>query len=116
MKIVFALILAFALKGCELAPAAQIDFNRLADSIRIEEGKNPHWFYGIHHASQNHLSEAKARNRCVALCEREYALWEQRGRKGSYFRSLSRVYCPLNAESWRKNVEQLYKQKRKGEK
>jgi hypothetical protein len=89
-----------------------VDVNRLASAIRAEEGANPRWLYGVHHKSQKPLGEAEARNRCIATCQRVWRVWDNAGRKNSYWKALSKVYCPLNAKSWEKNVKSIYEHKK----
>ena len=85
-----------------------MDFERLASSIRVEEGANPRWLYGVHHASQKPLGETEARNRCIVNCKRVWRVWDAAGRPETYLIALSRVYCPKNAQSWHNNVKSIY--------
>ena len=90
-----------------------MDFDRLADAVRVEEGANPRWLYGVHHASQRPLGESEARNRCIVTCKRVWRVWDAAGRTNSYYRALSEVYCPLNSKSWERNVKSIYEHKKK---
>jgi hypothetical protein len=90
-----------------------MDFDRLASSIRVEEGNNPNWLYGVHHASQKPLGESEARNRCIVTCKRVWRVWDAAGRQNDYFKALSQVYCPVNAKSWERNVKYLYEHNKK---
>lgn len=101
--------------GCILAmsqvsKAASYDFERLADAIKIEEGNNPNWLYGVHHSSPEPLSEPEARRRCVKTCKRVYAQWECGNKKKDFVTYLGLLYCPLNAANWSKNVSRIFEQ------
>ena len=109
------ILLAFSLRGCTLCPTAeqgakyaQVNFERLADSIRVEEGNNPRWLYGVHHASRKPLGEPEARKRCLSICKRNHVLWASGDAKTGFVAFLATHYCPANAKSWQKNVEWLY--------
>ena len=79
--------------------------DQLANAIRIEEGNNPHWLYGIHHKGSAPLTEAEARKRClqtIAHAQRDF-------RQGDFISFLSARYCPANSNSWSRNIKLLIK-------
>ena len=91
--------------GSNPATPTTINEQRLADAIRIEEGNNPHWLYGIHHKGTIPLTEPEARGRCINTikhAEREFS------GSGNFIEFLSLRYCPANNKSWAHNVSKLY--------
>lgn len=88
------------------APA--LDEQRLATAIRHAEGDNPRWLYGIHHRSTMALGESEARKRCIATIEHAQARWRSAANGTPYLEWLARAYCPLNAQTWLKNVTWFY--------
>ena len=105
IHLILLLFLCYSVQG--------MDFDRLASAIRVEEGANPRWLYGVHHKSHKPLGEAEARNRCIATCKSVWRVWDNAGRKNSYFTELGRSYCPVNSASWSKNVKWIYENKKK---
>ena len=98
-----AIILALCLAPT-IGHVAPIDENRLLAAIRVEEGCNPHFWYGIHHAGSQPLPESEARRRClntIRHAERDF-------RGGDFITFLSHRYCPANQQSWNANVHRLY--------
>lgn len=85
--------------------AAPIDFEHLADCIKVHENsvKYP---YGCEHRVNGVLQgypETIARAKCISLCKREYLKWDG---QGDYFQFLNKVYA---ADShWWVDVEKLY--------
>ena len=103
--ILAAIIFIALLSGCEPCMAAQIDEQKLADAIRIEEGNNPHYFYGVHHKGTTPLTEPESRRRCIETirhAERDFS------GSGNFITFLSLRYCPVNHQSWAYNVRKLY--------
>jgi hypothetical protein len=100
-----AAALLLTLSGCEPAYAGIINEQKLADAIRIEEGNNPHYFYGVHHKGTTPLTEPEARRRCINTirsAERDFS------GSGNFITFLSLRYCPANHQSWASNVSKLY--------
>ena len=97
-KKIFGRPLAAVLIACACFSSQAYTADQLADSIRIEEGNNPHWLYGIHHQGKNPLSEVEARRRCLETI-RHYRTLEE----------LSAHYCPANRVSWLRNVRSILK-------
>ena len=103
MKYLLLLLLLLAMP-CR----AQVDFERLADAVRVAEGNNPRWLYGIHHKHPKPLGEAEARGRCIVTLRHAERDWRLSGSKLAYLDYLSRRYCPKNHVSWHRNVKKLY--------
>ena len=72
--------------------------DQIANAIRIEEGSNPRWLYGIHHKGSQPLSDTIARQRCLATIRHHKDL-----------ATLAKVYCPYNSASWLRNVQSILK-------
>lgn len=85
--------------------AAEIEPERLADAIRVEEGNNPSWLYGIHHHGSYPLTEKEARKRCLQTISHARKDWNG---QGDFIVFLSRRYCPVNWKSWSTNVKVIY--------
>ena len=98
-----ALIIAICATTCHAMNAG-----RLADAIRIEEGNNPRWLYGIHHKGSAPLSEPEARKRCLATIAHAQRDWSGRG---DFIAFLASRYCPVNHISWANNVRRIYASK-----
>jgi hypothetical protein len=94
--------------------ASALDEQRLATAIRHAEGDNPRWLYGIHHRSTIALGESEARARCLETIEANKARWQRAANKLPYLEWLSRAYCPLNSQTWLKNVRWFYNHPTKG--
>jgi hypothetical protein len=99
-----AIALAIFLSSCHPVPA-QVNPERLADAIRIEEGSNPSWLYGIHHHGSYPLKEPEARKRCLQTISHARKDWNG---QGDFVVFLSRRYCPVNWKSWSTNVKRIY--------
>jgi hypothetical protein len=85
--------------------AAHIYFEALADSIRIAEGNNPRWLYGVHHPDQSApLTETEARHRCLNTIRHAWRDWN---RQGSFINFLAGRYCPGNRLNWSNNVSAI---------
>lgn len=100
------LLLAIFLRGCELCPAAQPDFNAYADAIRKSEAV---WTYGIKGVRVR--NEAEARRVCINTVKHAYRDWDG---SGAFVDALASRYCPASADpvgnrNWRRNVQWFLK-------
>lgn len=87
-----------------------IDYEKLADAIRIHENSK-HFPYGIEvHVSGklSGLEPAKARQVCIGICRRSYQSWNG---QGDFFQTLNQVYA--KDKLWHLDVEKIYNQKTK---
>lgn len=89
--------------------AQQIDYNKICSSIKIAEGSNPHWWYGIHHKGSQALSESESRHRCLTTLTNCHTKWIASGMTNSYIDFTSRIYCGTNHVVWAKNVSSIMK-------
>jgi hypothetical protein len=83
-------------------------FDRLADAIKVAEGCNPHYWYGVHHAGQTPLAEPEARRRCLHILRRE---WLRCPAHTDFIHFLAPTYCGGDWKQWERNVREImYKQ------
>ena len=105
------LVIVLSLRGCELCPAAQTpDFERIADAIKIAEGSNPHWWYGVHHKGKTPLAEPEARRRCINTLR---GLWNHCPDGQDFISFVAPVYCGGDERRWERNVKAIIKQQNK---
>jgi len=101
------LLIATILFAAIHVTAAPIDFEHLADCIKVHENslKYP---YGCEYRVNGVIHgwpDAIARQKCIALCKKEYAKWDG---SGDYFQFLNKVYA--KDSRWFLDVEKLYNQ------
>jgi hypothetical protein len=81
----------------------------LLDAIKVAEGQNPRWWYGIHHPdTPRPLCEPEARHRCLNTIRHAERDWNH---TGDFVDFLSLRYCPVNHKQWSVNVHKLLKNK-----
>jgi len=87
-----------------------INYERLADAIRIHENSRK-FEYGCEHRVSGKLigyPESTARAICIKLCRNTYSHWDG---KGDYFQSLNKIYAADT--NWWRDVENKYNKQTK---
>jgi hypothetical protein len=88
------------------APAGSISDGRIADAIRLAEGKTAGAYrYGIRSAR----SEVDGRRRCLATIRANRIRWTTAGARGEFIDFLADRYCPPSVDpvgnrNWKRNV------------
>lgn len=101
-----------ALAFCILAGSihAQLSSNQvqiICRCIYLAEGADKAtWLYGI--KSVHYKDAADARRICINSIRNDYQRWVDSGQHEGYFSFMSKIYCPLDAEIWARNVEIIY--------
>ena len=99
------IIIAIMFLACSASAKQQINFERLADVIKIHENsiKFP---YGCHRKINGKFvgyPEPIARQKCINLCKKVYSNLDG---TGNYFQRLNKIYA--EDKQWWKSVEKKY--------
>ena len=97
------LTIIFLLLICTTAHA-EINYNALADAIKITEnghGSPKGELYGIH--TVHYSSEAEAREICIRTCKHSFK------DHPNDWTALAKKYCPVNWKNWKRMVLYFYK-------
>jgi len=92
----------------------QINDGKIADAIKVAEGQNPHWWYGVHHKGKEHLSEPAARAKCIAIINREYANFQSQSANADFIDFLAPTYCGGDWRRWELNVKSIMRRQASG--
>ena len=105
MKRIFVILALAATTVCH----GQANAGKIADAIKVAEGQNPHWWYGVHHPGKEHLSEPVARAKCLAVISREYARFQHQSTNADFIDFLAPTYCGGDWRRWESNVKLIMK-------
>ena len=110
MKTIKTIILSLLFQGCEPCPIPAQSVEQIADAIRVAEGNNPRWLYGVHHQGKTPLAEPEARKRCLTILRLNQKLCPP-GQDFIHF--LAPIYCGGDWRQWERNVKAIIKKQNK---